>query len=100
MVIYEVNLEIESSIYDDFFLWHQGHMAELISLPGFLKAVVYKDAANVNQLSVHYHLTSMDALDHYSTHHAPKLRAEAEQKYPGQFKAWRRILKTESTMEA
>lgn len=100
MVVYEVNLDIEPAIYEDFFLWLQGHMAELISLPGFSKAIVYKDASSGHQLSIQYHLTSMDALDHYSTHHAPRLKAEAEQKYPGQFKAWRRILKTESTMEA
>jgi len=100
MVIYEVNLEINPSIYNDFVIWHQAHMAELIALPGFEKAVVYKNQEEPTHLSVQYHLKSMDALDHYSTHHAPKLRAEAESKYPGQFKVSRRILKKELIMEA
>jgi|WetSurMetagenome_2_1015567.scaffolds.fasta_scaffold575381_2 hypothetical protein len=100
MVIYEVNLEIEPSVYNEFVIWLQGHMAELIALPGFDRAVVYKDQNNDNCLSVQYHLKSMDAMDHYSTHHAPRLKAEGETKFPNQFKASRRILKQEAVMEA
>lgn len=100
MVIYEVNLDIKPRAYNDFVIWLQGHMAELIAMPGFQKAIVYKDQVNPYGLSVQYHLINMEALDHYSTHHAPRLKAEGEQKFPDLFTATRRILKQESVMEA
>lgn len=100
MVIYEVNLKIDSSVYNDFIMWHKGHMAELIALPGFEKAILYKDGEDPSCISVQYHLKNMDALDHYSTHHAPKLQAEGEQKFSGKVTVSRRILQKESMMEA
>lgn len=99
MVVYEINIELDSSIYDDFMLWNQGQMVELIALPGFKKAVVFTQKDNPYSLSVQYHLKNMDALEHYAANHVPKLRAEAENRYPGKFKATKRILKKESVME-
>lgn len=99
MVVYEITIDLDSSIYEDFLLWNQGQMVELIALPGFKKAVVYTEKDTPYRLSVQYHLKNMDALEHYATHHVPKLRAEAEKRYPGLFKAKKRIMKKESVME-
>jgi hypothetical protein len=99
MVIYEVNLEIEPSAFKDFILWHQGHMAEIIALPGVERAIVYKTNESDNCLTVQYHLKSMDALEHYATNYVPKLKAEGQEKFPNKFTFTRRILKRESTME-
>lgn len=99
MVVYEINIDLDPDIYDDFVLWNQGQMVELIALPGFRKAVVYTQKDTPHSLSVQYHLTNMDALEHYAVNYVPKLRAEAERRFSGKFKASKRILKKESVME-
>lgn len=100
MVIYEVNLEILPEVYQDFFIWLQSHLAEMMLLPGFTKATLYKDDEEPYKLTVHYFLTSKADLDNYLNNYAEKLRAETAARFPEQFKVWRRILIKESTMEA
>lgn len=100
MVIYEVNLAIQPTVYQDFMLWMQGHLAEMMTLPGFMKATLYKDTEDPHKVVVHYFLRSQGDLDRYLNEYAEQLREKTEAKFPDQFEARRRVLTKESTMEA
>lgn len=100
MIIYEVNLAIQPAVYQDFMLWMQGHLAEMMTLPGFLKATLYKDAEDPHKVVVHYYLRAQEDLDRYLNEYAEQLRAKTEARFPNQFEVWRRVLTKESTMEA
>jgi hypothetical protein len=40
-VIYEVNLDLESAIADDYRGWLRQHVAQMLALPGFVSAQVF-----------------------------------------------------------
>ena len=42
MIVYEVNLEFDVAIAAAYRAWLQGHIAEILTLPGFLSAQVHE----------------------------------------------------------
>ena len=93
MVIYEVNLEIDQSIYAEYIPWLEKHIQDILILPGFIKALLVKDKNASNQVSVQYHLESEASLDNYLKNFAPLMRADGINKFKDKFTASRRILK-------
>lgn len=97
-VIYEVNLDLDAEIRDDYVAWLLPHMREISALPGFVDArllEVEDPAAGTGRvsLSVHYALSDANALATYLREHAPRLRADGEARFGGRFRASRRILR-------
>lgn len=97
-VIYEVNLDLDAAIRDDYVAWLLPHMREIRALPGFIDARLFEvdepaaEGGRVS-LSVHYSLSSESALETYLREHAPRLRADGEARFGGRFRASRRILR-------
>ncbi len=96
-VIYEVNLEVDAAVRDDYRAWLQDHVAEILALPGFTRAKVFEvldplPSAGRFGLCVQYTLKDRAALDDYLRDHAPRLRADGVARFGDRFQATRRIL--------
>ena len=98
MVIYEVNLEIQKSVRAEYLVWLPGHMRELLQLPGFENAVCFEvsspaSGADVFQLVVQYTLDCDESLESYFLTYAEDIRKKGMDRFPGKFKASRRVMK-------
>ena len=97
MIVYEVNLFVQSAIEADYRAWLDGHIREILALPGFLGADLLEvgepaPAADEIALSVQYRLRDEQALADYLREHAPRLRADGIARFGAGFRAQRRIL--------
>jgi quinol monooxygenase YgiN len=95
-VVYEVTLRVEAGIADEFRLWLDAHIAQMLALPGFASARLMQqmqpeDAGNV-VFCCHYLLRDEAALDDYLREHAARMRADGQARFGGQFSAGRRVL--------
>jgi hypothetical protein len=97
-VIYEVNLDLDVAIRDEYVAWLLPHMRAICTLSGFIDAQLFgvvDPAADANRVSlcVQYTLRDAAALDAYLRDHAPRMRAEGEAKFGGRFRALRRVMR-------
>jgi hypothetical protein len=97
-VIYEVNLDLDVAIRDEYVAWLLPHMRAICTLPGFIDAQMFgvvDPAADADRVSlcVQYTLRDAAALDAYLRDHAPRMRAEGEARFGGRFRALRRVLR-------
>jgi len=94
-VIYEVNLRPDPSIEAEFDDWLEHHVQEMLDLPGFVGATIFRsdDPADPAPLrSVHYRLHDQASLDAYLRDHAARMRADGVERFGDRFRASRRIL--------
>jgi hypothetical protein len=96
-VVYEVNLDVDAAIADEYRTWLAGHVAEIVALPGFTGARTFAvldpaPAAGRIALCVQYALRDAAALEAYLRDHAPRLRADAVARFGERFRATRRVL--------
>ena len=94
-VIYEVNLDIDASIADDYRSWLRDHVTAIVALPGFMHADVFAvtdPPPGRLRLCTHYHVRDMGALLAYFERHAPAMRADGIARFGDRFSATRRIL--------
>ena len=97
-VVYEVNLDIDAAIAADYRTWLDGHVREILALPGFTGAQVHEvldppPGEGRVALSVQYRLVDSDALDRYLREHAPRLRGDGMARFGGRFTATRRVMR-------
>lgn len=97
-VTYEVRLEIEPSIANEFDDWLPGHAREMLAFPGFQSAEIFRandltESHRVVRVAV-YRVRSRRELDSYLRSHAKRMRHEGVRKFGKQFSATRRILPT------
>lgn len=102
MVIYEVNLTINTEIYPQFQLWLKKHAAEIIQFPGFIQAYILRqdkeEISNQKKLTVQYLLDNRDVLDKYFVELAPMMREEGLNLFQNQFSAERRVLEVDEVI--
>lgn len=96
-VVYEVNLDIDAGIIDAYRAWLNGHVEEILALPGFIDARTFEvrepaPTTGRTALCVQYRLRDMAALDTYLREHAPQMRADGVARFGDRFRASRRIL--------
>ncbi len=94
MILYEVRLDVDVEIAQEFGAWLVAHVREIVALPGFLHADILREERAVGRAGwcTQYWLADRDALDAYLREHAPRLRADGLQRFPNRFTAERRIL--------
>ena len=97
MVVYEVTLSVQRAVEAPVRAWLDAHVREILALPGFFGARVCEReqpaaAADEFVLCTQYELRDADALDAYLHVHAPRLRADGLARFPGLFRAERRVL--------
>lgn len=104
MFVYEVNLEINSSVYDDFVAWLKPHINELLQFKGFVKANLLLDtdsnSTETKKIKVDYYLDSHETYDEYVKVHAPRMRGDGIKLFEGKFTATRRFLQIEESYSA
>lgn len=97
-VIYEVDLDLDAAIAEDYRAWLGPHTREILALPGFLDARILTrlqppaEPGRV-RLCVQYRLDGLASLDAYLRDHAPRLRAEGQARFGDRFSASRRVLR-------
>ncbi|MGE0763678.1 MAG: DUF4286 family protein [Bdellovibrionales bacterium] len=105
MCLYEVNLQIEDSIFSEYHQWLTHHVQEMVALDGFIQAEIFKviepsaKSGTVN-FTVQYFLKDEAALKHYLKTHAARMRAEGKQRFGERFQATRRVLLSEQKIHA
>ena len=105
MIIYEVNLTVDHAIADEYAAWLDGHIREMLALPGFASAEWLSDVdydaseGSDPRWSIRYRLDSHDDLTRYFEQHAERMRAEGLDRFGTQFKATRRILRVHERFE-
>lgn len=95
-VIYEVDLDLDAAIADDYRAWLQAHMREILALPGFLGATLSQPeepgaAPGRVLLRAQYTLRDATALQDYLREHAPRMRADGVARFGDRFRAQRRV---------
>jgi quinol monooxygenase YgiN len=94
-VIYEVNLRPDPSIEAEFDEWLEHHVREMVRLPGFVGATIYRSedpGSGEIQRTTHYRLRDRAALEDYFREHAERMRADGIRRFGDRFSATRRIL--------
>jgi hypothetical protein len=95
MIIYEVNLKIDTAIFKDYMHWLAPHMEAILKLSGFIKAVVLEEknikTTDAYYISIQYYVDDMAHLNNYLAEHAQTMRDDGLKKFPNQFSATRRI---------
>lgn len=97
MIIYEVNITIPQLISDEFVLWLQDHIKQMLLLPGFVEAklfheIVSEKSEHEKKYVVHYFLNDQNSLEAYFLNHAQNMRAEGVKKFGDSLKVTRRTL--------
>ena len=96
-VVYEVNLDVESALADDYRAWLQTHISQMLALPGFVSAelldIIEPVAEGRTAWCVQYRLRDAAALAAYLHEHAPKMRADGTARFGDRFRASRRVLR-------
>jgi len=106
MVIYEVNLFINKSIFDDYKKWLEEHITEMLMFQGFSEAKILSESdfgvANDNnvesKLTVQYVIQSRADLNDYFEKKASIMRKKGTDLFGDRFRAERRILNIESSV--
>lgn len=95
MLLYEVNVEINETIYEDYLLWLHSHVKEILLIDGFVRANIFEDqdqTDSIKKFSIQYFLKDQKSLESYLKNHAPRLRQDGIDRFGNQFKATRRVL--------
>lgn len=106
MVIYEVNLLIDSDVFLEYKQWLDNHILEMLRFPGFIKARILQpiladsEALDQKAITIQYELEDAKALETYLTKHAPKMRGEGVNRFDEKFQATRRTFEVESTINS
>lgn len=93
-VVYEVRLTLDPGIRDEFERWLDGHVREMIALPGFFDARIIRadpDAEGRPRRIVRYRVRDRAALDHYFQHDAERMRADGLERFGEGFSAERDV---------
>lgn len=94
-VTYEVALSPDPEILREFDLWLEGHVAQMLRLPGFESASIHPardPGSDRPERIVRYRVESLEALERYFREDAPRMRAEGLDRFGDRFSASRRIV--------
>jgi len=97
MIIYNVTINIEESIQQEWLAWMQEtHIPKVMNTGMFVSAkmsrVLVEEQMGGVTYSIQYSCESKSKLDEYQKNCAPQLQQEHTKKYPGKFVAFRTLL--------
>lgn len=93
--IYEVTVEVEAALEQQYWLWLKRHTSDIVNEAGFESAQIFSlDSGKPGIVSwvTHYHAAGPAAIEHYIEHLAPKYRADGVQRFGERVRVQRRIL--------
>ena len=95
MIIYEVNLKIQSNILPEYRLWLDSHIEQMMQFEGFYDCKTYTVHSNKDNhqlLSIHYYIENIKFLNLYLKKESQKMRSEGIDKFSNSVSIERRIL--------
>ena len=94
MIVYEVNLQIDSEVADEYAEWLEPHIEQILELEGFQGAewFVCDSEDDKAHWSIRYHLDKRSSLASYLENHAPMLIQEGIDKFGKYLTSNRRIM--------
>ena len=96
MIIYEVNIQVSTKIYQDYIKWLDLHILEMLQFDGFISNKKFLDKNLSNDqymhISVHYYLESIKYLDKYLNNKAKKMRTISDKRFINNIKISRRVI--------
>jgi len=99
MIIYNVTVNIDHDVHDDWLNWMNSvHIPDVMKTGLFLEARLSKILAEEEgglSYSIQYLCQSMDNYEKYQQQFAPKLQHEHTSRYSGKFVAFRTLLRLE-----
>lgn len=85
MIIYNVTVNIDESIHDEWLTWIKEHIPQVLGTGKFDKATLTKVLVEEDMggltYSIQYRSYSREALDAYYKEDAPRFRSEAQKKF-------------------
>jgi hypothetical protein len=96
MIVYAVELEMETALRTEYLAWLRTHVADMLALPGFLDAEILTRSEPVPPaghwvVCVHYRLRDHAAWQGYLEHHAAPMRAAGITRFGDRVRASRRL---------
>jgi hypothetical protein len=96
MILYNVTINIEDDVHDDWFKWmKEVHIPEVMRTGCFTEHRMLRVLADDPQgktYSMQYLANSMADYDEYIAKHAPRLRKELADRYSNKFVSFRTLL--------
>ncbi|OUR93962.1 hypothetical protein A9Q87_04450 [Flavobacteriales bacterium 34_180_T64] len=93
MIIYNVTINIDNSIHDEWLIWIKEHIPQVLATGKFEKAtltkVLVEDKTEGHTYSVQYRSYSREALDAYYREDAENMRNEGLKKFADKMLAFR-----------
>ena len=103
MIIYNVTVNIDDSVQDEWLQWmKETHIPDVINTGMFSEAKLSRilaESEGGTSFSIQYLCESMDVLEQYQRTFAPALQAEHNERYGGKFAAFRTLLEVEAVLE-
>ena len=103
-LIYEVNLEIDPHIAEEFDEWLREHVEAMLDFDGFEAVEILNDEEKTRDGRIkrctRYHVRDREALDEYLKDHARGMRAAGVEKFGAQFTAQRRTFEVDTILDA
>ncbi len=87
MIIYNVTLNIDKSIHNEWLVWIKEHIPQVLATGKFKEAKLTKvlvEDIETDTYSVQYRAHSREALDSYYAEHAEELRQDGLQRFSRQ----------------
>lgn len=99
MIVYAVELEMDAALSDEYTAWLNGHVREMLALPGFEGAEILTcleppTPAGRCVFIVHYRLGDLAAWERYLADHAPRMREAGLARFGDRVRASRQVLQT------
>ena len=101
MIIYNVTVNIEDGVHDEWIQWMQTvHIPDVMSTGFFLENKICKILVHEEQgtsYSIQYTCANIKDYEEYQRDHAPRLQKQHADKYANKFVAFRTLLEVVST---
>lgn len=97
MIIYNVTVNIDDSVHDEWLHWMRSvHIPDVLATGLFsgnrMLRVMSQEESGGTTYSIQYSFASMEDFQRYEREFAEKLRADALRRYPNKFVAFRTLL--------
>lgn len=96
MIIYNVTINIEDDVHDDWLKWMKEiHVPEVMKTGLFIESKMLKllmDEPQGKTYSIQYTASNIADYEEYIEKHAPRLRKDFINRYPNKFVAFRTLL--------
>ena len=94
MIIYEIDIEIDNSIYKKYIKWLKKHIKIMLLFDGFINAKIYLYNNNniKTNILVHYYVSNIIQLNDYINNKSNKIRSSGIKEFNDLVKIERRVL--------